>query len=156
MMAQDDPAICEIRIKCRLLWAVMADRISVPGEPLCSPLPGLVPPAASLHYALRRRVGKTVMPLRNIRVASGFQPDNLGKTPEERRSLVELFSVTYEELRRLASSVKRSDPGATLSPTTNGQRGVGEAGKISRVRVDLATSLHLWQAVSWLLETGKP
>jgi hypothetical protein len=63
-------------------------------------------------------VGKTVMPLRNIRVASGFQPDNLGKTPEERRSLDKLFSVTYEELRRLASSVKRSDPGATLSPTT--------------------------------------
>ena len=28
-----------------------------------------------------------------------------------------LFSVTYEELRRLASSVKRSDPNATLSPT---------------------------------------
>jgi RNA polymerase sigma factor (TIGR02999 family) len=75
-------------------------------------------PAASLHYALRRHVGKTVMPLRNIRVASGFRPDNLGKTLEERRSLDQLFSVTYEELRRLASSVKRSDPGATLSPTT--------------------------------------
>jgi RNA polymerase sigma factor (TIGR02999 family) len=81
-----------------------------------SPLVGS--PAANLHYALRRRVGKTVMPLRNIRVASGFQPDNLGKTPEERRSLDQLFSVTYEELRRLASSVRRSDPGATLSPTT--------------------------------------
>jgi RNA polymerase sigma factor (TIGR02999 family) len=81
-----------------------------------SPLVGS--PIASLHYALRRRAGKTVMPLRNIRVASGFQPDNLGKTPEERRSLDQLFSATYEELRRLASSVKRSDPGATLSPTT--------------------------------------
>ena len=29
-----------------------------------------------------------------------------------------LYSVTYEELRRLASSVRRSDSGATLSPTT--------------------------------------
>jgi len=29
-----------------------------------------------------------------------------------------MFSVTYEELRRLASSVRRDDPGATLSPTT--------------------------------------
>src|SRR5690606_22982409 len=29
-----------------------------------------------------------------------------------------LFSATYEELRRLASSVRRNDPGATLSPTT--------------------------------------
>ncbi len=38
-------------------------------------------------------------------------------TPEERRSLDQLFSVTYEELRRLASSVKRGDPSATLSPT---------------------------------------
>lgn len=35
----------------------------------------------------------------------------------ERRELDLLFSVTYEELRRLASSVRRSDPGATLSPT---------------------------------------
>lgn len=35
----------------------------------------------------------------------------------ERRELDLLFSVTYEELRRLASSVRRSDPSATLSPT---------------------------------------
>ena len=35
----------------------------------------------------------------------------------DRRELDLLFSVTYEELRRLASSVRRSDPGATLSPT---------------------------------------
>jgi len=30
----------------------------------------------------------------------------------------QLFSLTYEELRRLASTVKRGDPKATLSPTT--------------------------------------
>ena len=58
------------------------------------------------------------MPFRNNRLASRFQPDELAKTPEERRALDQLFSVTYEELRRLASSVKRSDPSATLSPTT--------------------------------------
>ena len=29
----------------------------------------------------------------------------------------QLFSVTYEELRRLASTVRRGDPSATLSPT---------------------------------------
>jgi RNA polymerase sigma factor (TIGR02999 family) len=75
-------------------------------------------PVASLHYALRKSAGKTVMRFRNNRLASGFQPDELGKTPEERRTLDQLFSVTYEELRRLASSVKRSHPGATLSPTT--------------------------------------
>ena len=36
---------------------------------------------------------------------------------EERRALNDLFSLTYEELRRLASSVKRGDPSATLNPT---------------------------------------
>ena len=34
-----------------------------------------------------------------------------------RKTLDELFSVAYEELRRLAASVRRDDPGATLSPT---------------------------------------
>src|SRR3984893_10539563 len=55
------------------------------------------------------------MPLRN---PHKFWPDDLGGIPAERQELDYLFSVTYEELRRLASSVKRSDPGATLSPTT--------------------------------------
>ena len=36
----------------------------------------------------------------------------------QRRSLDTLFSLTYEELRRLASAVKRNDANATLSPTT--------------------------------------
>jgi RNA polymerase sigma factor (TIGR02999 family) len=34
-----------------------------------------------------------------------------------RQELDHLFSLTYEELRRLASSVRRGDPSATLSPT---------------------------------------
>jgi RNA polymerase sigma factor (TIGR02999 family) len=55
------------------------------------------------------------MPLRDLKM---FGPDEWSGTPEERRELDYLFNVTYEELRRLASSVKRSDPGATLSPTT--------------------------------------
>lgn len=33
-------------------------------------------------------------------------------------TLGDLFSATYEELRRLAASVKRDDPAATLNPTT--------------------------------------
>ncbi len=37
--------------------------------------------------------------------------------PRERRALDDLFSVTYEELRRLASSVKRGDQSVTLTPT---------------------------------------
>jgi len=35
----------------------------------------------------------------------------------DRAELDYLFSVTYEELRRLAASVRRSHPGATLNPT---------------------------------------
>jgi RNA polymerase sigma factor (TIGR02999 family) len=40
-----------------------------------------------------------------------------GGTPEERRELDYLFSLTYEELRRLAATVRRSDPGVTLNTT---------------------------------------
>lgn len=36
---------------------------------------------------------------------------------EDRYTLDYLFSATYEELRRLASSVRRGDPSATLNPT---------------------------------------
>ena len=36
---------------------------------------------------------------------------------KDSRALNELFSLTYEELRRLASTVKRGDPSATLNPT---------------------------------------
>lgn len=35
----------------------------------------------------------------------------------ERPALDDLFSETYEELRRLASSVRSGDPGETLNPT---------------------------------------
>ena len=77
-------------------------------------------PAAGLHYALRNYAGKTVMRFRNSRLASGFQSDEPGKTPEERRALDQLFSVTYEELRRLASSVKRSDPERHAQPHDHG------------------------------------
>lgn len=35
----------------------------------------------------------------------------------EKQTLDYLFSVTYEELRRLASTVKRNDASSTLSPT---------------------------------------
>src|SRR5258705_8672836 len=38
-------------------------------------------------------------------------------SPEERRVLDAVFSAAYEELRRLAASVRRGDPSATLSPT---------------------------------------
>lgn len=56
------------------------------------------------------------MPLRNIRIDDHAEPRTAAALPE-RSALDYLFSVTYEELRRLASSVKRGDPGATLNPT---------------------------------------
>jgi RNA polymerase sigma-70 factor, ECF subfamily len=40
-----------------------------------------------------------------------------GEAPDERRALDDLFSATYEELRRLAGSVRRQERGSTLSPT---------------------------------------
>src|SRR5438874_9800410 len=80
---------------------------------------------SGLHYALRERSRKTVMTLRDFQrdAAFGFgAPDTTADagaepTAEERQSLDQLFSLTYEELRRLASSVKRGDPSITLSPT---------------------------------------
>jgi RNA polymerase sigma-70 factor, ECF subfamily len=40
-----------------------------------------------------------------------------GSTAGERRALDELYSLIYEELRRLASLVRRGDPRATLNST---------------------------------------
>ena len=58
------------------------------------------------------------MPLRKIRTVHGPGRPGPPDVPEERRTLDTLFSVAYEELRRLASAVKRSDANATISPTT--------------------------------------
>ena len=43
--------------------------------------------------------------------------DGGGRGSDDARALDELFSLTYEELRRLAAAVRRNDPSATLSPT---------------------------------------
>jgi RNA polymerase sigma factor (TIGR02999 family) len=43
--------------------------------------------------------------------------DGLSAVAVDRAILEELFTATYEELRRLASSIRRGDPSATLSPT---------------------------------------
>jgi RNA polymerase sigma factor (TIGR02999 family) len=67
---------------------------------------------------LRKSAAKNVMRFRNTETAHGFDPGELGATPAERRALDHLFSLAYEELRRLASTVKRSDRNASLSPTT--------------------------------------
>lgn len=51
------------------------------------------------------RTRKTVTPTEKI------------QADDPRQTLDYLFSVTYEELRRLASTVRRGDPSATLTPT---------------------------------------
>src|SRR5208282_5882289 len=57
------------------------------------------------------------MPLRKSRRAPAFGQDETDQRGKERQALDQLFSLAYEELRRLASSVKRGDPSNTLSPT---------------------------------------
>lgn len=55
---------------------------------------------------------------RGARPANTLASGGEAVTAEERRSLDELYSATYEELRRLAASIRRGSPGLTLSPTT--------------------------------------
>ena len=59
------------------------------------------------------------MPLRNSLPAPEFgqREREMHQTAKERQALDQLFSLAYEELRRLASSVKRGDPSSTLSAT---------------------------------------
>jgi RNA polymerase sigma factor (TIGR02999 family) len=63
------------------------------------------------------------MPLRNsLRTPEfgqrvGQREREMHQTAKERQALDQLFSLAYEELRRLASSVKRGDPSNTLSAT---------------------------------------
>lgn len=66
--------------------------------------------------ALRKGAGKSVM-AEGTQNAREWEAGAPREVTGERRELDLLFSATYEELRRLASSVRRSDPGATLSPT---------------------------------------
>lgn len=60
--------------------------------------------------------------------------------PVQRPELDRLFSSTYEELRRLAASVRRDEPGETLNPTAL----VNEAYlKLARsLRIQPASRLH--------------
>jgi RNA polymerase sigma factor (TIGR02999 family) len=58
------------------------------------------------------------MPFRNTpRHPAPGRRETDGAGSPERQALDQLFSLAYEELRRLASTVKRGDPSSTLSPT---------------------------------------
>jgi RNA polymerase sigma-70 factor, ECF subfamily len=64
---------------------------------------------------MRFGIEKTVMLPGNFSL--GLEFGDPVQKPEVKAALDHLFSVTYEELRRLASTVRRGDPSATLSPT---------------------------------------
>ncbi len=57
------------------------------------------------------------MPPRNSAAAAAPALERSHAVEPHREALDQLFSVTYEELRRLAASVRRGDPSNTLSPT---------------------------------------
>lgn len=57
------------------------------------------------------------MPCEDFSGTPAFATDGPSERRRTRQTLDQLFSVTYEELRRLASTVKRDDQGVTLSPT---------------------------------------
>jgi RNA polymerase sigma-70 factor, ECF subfamily len=71
----------------------------------------------ALHYAMRESERKTVTAAKPPQGTGKFRAEQTGAPAAKRQALDQLFSVTYEELRRLASSVRRGDPSATLSPT---------------------------------------
>jgi hypothetical protein len=60
---------------------------------------------------------ESVMTPRSERKARRIETDEAGGSPQERKELDQLFSIAYEELRRLAAVVRRGDPSGTLSPT---------------------------------------
>jgi RNA polymerase sigma factor (TIGR02999 family) len=62
-------------------------------------------------------VWKTVMALENNGMASGPSSAESNLPLSDRQALDQLFSMAYEELRRLASKVRQGDPSATLNPT---------------------------------------
>jgi RNA polymerase sigma factor (TIGR02999 family) len=66
---------------------------------------------------MRKSAGKTVIASTTASPADHRGVADDGARDVDRSALDALFSLAYEELRRLASSVRSGDPGATLSPT---------------------------------------
>jgi len=66
---------------------------------------------------MRESERKTVTAAKATPPVDGLAAEPTNLPTASRQALDQLFSVTYEELRRLASSVRRGDPSATLSPT---------------------------------------
>lgn len=63
--------------------------------------------------------GASIAPVPNVERSPGSDTgDESASSPlRDRQDLDALFSLTYEELRRLASTVRRADAAATVNPT---------------------------------------
>jgi len=61
--------------------------------------------------------GKNVTVVGSELLKAAGRTEEAARVGASRRAVDELFSLTYEELRRLASTVKRGDSNATLNPT---------------------------------------
>src|ERR1041385_9409505 len=96
---------------------------------------------------------------RRTRMRHGLDSGELAGVVVDRRELDQLFSATYEELRRLASSVRRSDPASTLSPTTLVNeawlklRNSPELASLSRVHFKRIAARAMRQV---LIQAGRP
>jgi RNA polymerase sigma factor (TIGR02999 family) len=66
---------------------------------------------------MRRAAGKTVIPFETTQSMPAAPSAGAAAHDGERAALDALFSLAYDEQRRLASSVSRGDPAVTLSPT---------------------------------------
>jgi RNA polymerase sigma factor (TIGR02999 family) len=69
------------------------------------------------HQALCEGMGKTVMQGKES-FHEFRQADQANPSSQDRSALDAVFSATYEELRRLASAIKRNDMNASQTPTT--------------------------------------
>jgi RNA polymerase sigma factor (TIGR02999 family) len=66
---------------------------------------------------MRKAAGKTVIVFETTQSMPAAPSAGAAAHDGERAALDALFSLAYDELRRLASSVSRGDPAVTLSPT---------------------------------------
>jgi RNA polymerase sigma factor (TIGR02999 family) len=66
---------------------------------------------------MRESERKTVTEAKASPTVDELRTEQTSVPAASRQTLDQLFSITYAELRRLASSVRRGDPSATLSPT---------------------------------------
>ena len=71
-----------------------------------------------LHIPMRRSLEETVMDSRSAQFSGATGSSEPILDGIDQKTLDSLFSATYEELRRLAAIVRKSDANATLSPTT--------------------------------------